>query len=429
LAHDQGQRCAICVEQEPLVSRRRLIGLGLLAFANPFNAIRHVRVLRPRIFLHFGTDRLPTASSSIPVGAFYGLAVFGTAALTAGALLGSGEALAAARGLGRGQVLAAHALFWLGAGLVFSAVLVVWAVLESNEEDVPFPSLPPTDDCMPCRLFIPFYAGCVAGNRWLVFLAGVTLLFLGAAGCVLGGSKPAERVVALSTKIGTPAAALLQRLGRQLTAEGRQEAGVALLMLGSFSLFVFVLEGFNPMSVAMAPGWDQTGTIPALATPEGGDAASCPMYSVWVEGQGQCMCDDKFICEGCHDEYPHDEGFVMEKVERNLACVPVRPPLLSNCCLSFLVRTVRSRANLMRTFSVSLGRQECVFNQGIVNYSTLKCECAAGFEATATTTGWGATACAPTAPCSRIENDCSTHASCAHLGPGEHSCVCNRLHW
>ena len=35
-----------------------------------------------------------------------------------------------------------------------------------------------------------------------------------------------------------------------------------------------------------------------------------------------CSCDDKFACDGCHSEYPHDMGFVMEKVGSGFACVP-----------------------------------------------------------------------------------------------------------
>lgn len=38
-------------------------------------------------------------------------------------------------------------------------------MLESNELDVPFPSLPPANDCMPCIVFVPFYANCIVGQR------------------------------------------------------------------------------------------------------------------------------------------------------------------------------------------------------------------------------------------------------------------------
>ena len=56
---------------------------------------------------------------------------------------------------------------------------------------------------------------------------------------------------------------------------------------------------------------------------------------VCTGGEGGCSCDGKFGCDGCHAEYPHDMGFVVEKVGSGFACVP-----------------------------------ECVFAGGVVNYDT-----------------------------------------------------------
>ena len=118
----------------------------------------------------------------------------------------------------------------------------------------------------------------------------------------------------------------------------------------------------------------------------------CPAQSEWDAALELCMCNDKFICDGCHDEYPHDEGFVMRP--RSEVCVA-----------------------------------ECVFDQGVAVNGTM-CGCADGFVISAAEPGWGATECAPVSNCTAAEDDCAAHnATCAHTGPGEHVCVCNRLYW
>jgi hypothetical protein len=97
---------------------------------------------------------------------------------------GAGGQASAARVLGRGYWLGVAALVWLD--------LAVWAVLEANEE-TPV-RLPPASSCVPCAVFIPFYAACVAGERWAAWVLG--LFACGAAAgleqCIAARQRPPD---------------------------------------------------------------------------------------------------------------------------------------------------------------------------------------------------------------------------------------------
>ena len=262
-------------------------------------------------------------------------------------------------------------------------------------------------------------------------MAFLLLSGLLAAGWVRLQKRAPSKLERLATVAGTPVARLWDlsaggRCGQRprwdtpqegdnswdapFSPAGQQEVGVGTLVVGLFMLLVVMLAHENGMTVDMAPGWDieeETAVTEEVA----GEVATasntsvvvvpvdplfthgCPEHSTWDTTAGQCVCDDTFICEGCYDAYPRDEGFLMEKVGRTFVCVP-----------------------------------ECSFSQGVVDYGTLRCTCADGFEATATRAGWGATGCVPSVPCSRNEQ-CSPNAACALLGRAGYVCVCNRHYW
>ena len=65
---------------------------------------------------------------------------------------------------------AARAQFWLGVLWLVYVELAVWAVLEANEEVVPI-KLPPSNDCVPCHVFIPTYCGLqIYAESFRIFL-------------------------------------------------------------------------------------------------------------------------------------------------------------------------------------------------------------------------------------------------------------------
>ena len=72
-------------------------------------------------------------------------------------------------------------------------------------------------------------------------------------------------------------------------------------------------------------------------------------------GLSVCRCDDKFICDGCYDEYPHDEGYVMEKVGSSLVCVPVRAPAAAAAAAAPLfIRLMAVSAPLLPPLTLTL---------------------------------------------------------------------------
>lgn len=72
-------------------------------------------------------------------------------------------------------------------------------------------------------------------------------------------------------------------------------------------------QGGRTTDLAITQRKDTSPAAPAALRALGGACAG---------SEDTCSCDDKFACDGCHSEYPHDMGFVMEKVGSGFACVP-----------------------------------------------------------------------------------------------------------
>ena len=139
--------------------------VAALCLWQPFNVLRHAAGASGTIVAHFGVDGAAT-SLTMPFPLFATLATGATLLLGAAFVLCADRALAARQAADRWLWLhqsraakigecAAHALFCLGAGSLLLADLVVWAVLEANEEATA--SVPPRSDCVPCAVFVPVY--------------------------------------------------------------------------------------------------------------------------------------------------------------------------------------------------------------------------------------------------------------------------------
>lgn len=163
-----------------LLPRCWVYGVALLCAWQPINLARHAGNLpASRIVAHFGIDN--GAQAELPFWVFSTAVVFGTLLLGA-AIVGLADVSARKRESRRwtwnAQLRAervgdwaATAQFWLGVLVLLWVDLVVWAVLEANEE-VPV-LLPPAGGCVPCAVFIPLYRASVAGRRWLWALLGL----------------------------------------------------------------------------------------------------------------------------------------------------------------------------------------------------------------------------------------------------------------
>lgn len=154
-------------------------GVALVCAWQPINVLRHAPNLPTRIVAHFGVDDV--GQVEVPFWVFAAAVVFGTLLLGA-AVVGLADNSVRRRQsrrwtwnaqlrAERADACTATAQFWLGVMALLWIDLVVWAVLESNEE-VPV-RLPPANDCIPCAVFIPLYQASVAGRRWLWALVGL----------------------------------------------------------------------------------------------------------------------------------------------------------------------------------------------------------------------------------------------------------------
>ena len=111
------------------------------------------------------------------------------------------------------------AAFWLITAAMFTYMLINLAVIEANAEDsfvVPpdhgGPAMCPADECMPCKVFVPIYFGCIAGSRYvatviLFCLAMALLMNAHPAPAVLG--KPLARPLAELAPVAGDGGALL----------------------------------------------------------------------------------------------------------------------------------------------------------------------------------------------------------------------------
>jgi hypothetical protein len=163
----------------PQLTRCQLYTVALLCAWQPINVLRHAPNLPSAVVAHFGVDGV--ALATLPFGLFAAMVSAGTLLLGA-AVVGLADRAARRRESHRwtwnaqlraervGEC-AARAQFWLGVLAVLWLDLLVWAVLEANEE-VPV-ALPAASGCVPCAVFIPVYLASVAGRRWLWALAGL----------------------------------------------------------------------------------------------------------------------------------------------------------------------------------------------------------------------------------------------------------------
>jgi hypothetical protein len=163
-----------------LLPRCWVYGVALVCVWQPINVLRHAANLPNHIVVHFDIDN-NGAQVELPFWLFSAAVIFGTLMLGA-AVVGIADVSARRRESRRwtwnAQLraervgdCAATAQFWLGVLVLLWVDLVVWAVLEANEE-VPV-NLPPAGDCIPCAVFIPLYRASVAGRRWLWTLLGL----------------------------------------------------------------------------------------------------------------------------------------------------------------------------------------------------------------------------------------------------------------
>ena len=139
--------------------------VAALCLWQPLNVLRHAAGASGTVVAHFGVDGAAT-SLTMPFPLFAALATGATLLVGAAFVLCADRALAARQAADRWLWLhqsraakigecAAHALFFLGAASLLLADLVVWAVLEANEEATA--SIPPPSDCAPCAVFVPVY--------------------------------------------------------------------------------------------------------------------------------------------------------------------------------------------------------------------------------------------------------------------------------
>ena len=139
--------------------------VAALCLWQPLNVLRHAAGASGTVVAHFGVDGAAT-SLTMPFPLFAALATGATLLVGAAFVLCADRALAARQAADRWLWLhqsraakigecAAHALFCLGAASLLLADLVVWAVLEANEEATA--SIPPPSDCAPCAVFVPVY--------------------------------------------------------------------------------------------------------------------------------------------------------------------------------------------------------------------------------------------------------------------------------
>lgn len=106
----------------------RCVSVGLLASIVLLNNARHLAVLRPRVFLLFGPDRLPVSGSSVGAGIFHGLVVMLVVGLVVVALVGAPKQEAAARAArDRPAELSGLAVFWTAVCGLVAVLLTVWA--------------------------------------------------------------------------------------------------------------------------------------------------------------------------------------------------------------------------------------------------------------------------------------------------------------
>ena len=251
---------------------------------------------------------------------------------------------------------------------------------------------------------------CLVGQRWLAFVLSLLALHIlaclpltsgtGADGLRRQAALAAnvERVATSAGKIVLSVVTAYQDLrgsGQPWSAPVQQEAGIKAVAVASCLVLYVVMAVSNSMGV-------DVGNI-------------CPAHAVWYESHEdppaheQCVCDDKFVCDGCHDEYPRDEGFVIGHEGEAITSGWINPSTTGQTYVCV---------------------PECIFSQGILIETTLQCGCAAGFVATESKPGWGATACAPAISCTAADVPlCHQNSTCAHLEGAPRTCVCNRLYF
>jgi len=155
--------------------KRRLVAVGILWAFQPLNVARHIPHLQSHVYAHFAVDGARVAASRMPLAAYTFAVVFLSALLAGAVVFTTRRAFrsAATRTVmdvhWRRLVISAHVVFGVGIVALCCANLAVWAALEANEESTP--QLPAANSCVPCHVFIPFYAVAVAGFR-AVLLGG-----------------------------------------------------------------------------------------------------------------------------------------------------------------------------------------------------------------------------------------------------------------